>query len=50
MIIPESLFQEQAPMKNKIKKVYNPKTIKQIAQENIKMNDKELDKKMMNPY
>ena len=38
----------------KIKKVYNPKTLEQIARENIKMNEKELDKdlakKMINPY
>ena len=55
MIIPEWLFKEgKAPIKNKIKKVYNPKTLKQIARENIKLNDKELDKeiaeKMINPY
>ena len=55
MIIPEWLFkQEQTPNKNKVKKVYNPKTLKQIARENIKMNDKKLDKelakKMFNPY
>ena len=40
MIIPE----EQTPFKNKTKKVYNPKTLKQIAIENFKMNDKELDR------
>ena len=54
MIIPERLFKEaQAPIKNKIKNIYNPKTLKQITRENIKMNDKELDKelakKMINP-
>ena len=54
MIIPARLLKEaQAPIKNKIKKIYNPKTLKQIARENIKMNDKELDKelaeKMINP-
>ena len=44
MIIPEWLFkEEQAPIKNKIKKVYNPKTLKH-SRENIKMNDKEVDK------
>ena len=44
MIIPEWFFKEdQAPIKNKIKKVYNPKTLKQIARENTKMNDKKLD-------
>ena len=55
MIILEGLFkEEQAPIKNKIKKIYNPKTLKQIARENIKINDKELEKelakKMINPY
>ena len=54
MIIPEWLFkEEQAPIKNKINKVYNPKTLKLIARENIKKNGKELDKelaeKMSNP-
>ena len=45
MTISEGLFKEEhTPNKNKIKKVYNPKTLKQIARENIKMNDKELDK------
>ena len=55
MIIPDGLFKEEhAPIKNKLKKVYNPKTLKQIARKNIKTNDKELDeelaKKMINPY
>ena len=55
LIIPEWLFkQEQTPIKKKIQKVYNPKTLKQIARKNIKMNDRELDKeiakKMINPY
>ena len=54
-IIPERLFrEEQSPIENKLKKVYNPKTLKQIAREKVKMNDKELDKdlseKMINPY
>ena len=55
MIIPEWLFEEeQAPIKNEVKKLYNLKTLKQIARKNIKMTDKELDKelaeKMNNPY
>ena len=55
MIIPEWLFkEEQTPLKSKVKKIYNPKTKKQIAREIIKMNDKELDKelakRMINPY
>ena len=55
MIIPDWLFKEEhAPIKKKIQKVYNPKTLQQLARQNIKMNDKELDKeiakKMINPY
>ena len=47
MILPEWLFkEEQAPIKSKIEKVYKPKTLKQIARENIKKNDKELDRKI----
>ena len=55
IIIPEWLFKEEkAPIENKIKKVYNPKTLKQMDWENIKMIDKELDreiaKNMIHPY
>ena len=32
----------QAPIKNKIIKIYNHKTLKQIAREIIKVNDKKL--------
>ena len=54
MVIPEWLFKEErSPIKKKIQNVYNPRTLKQIARENIKMNDKELDKElakmMINP-
>ena len=50
MIIPEWLFkQEKAPIKKKIQKVYNPKTLKQLAREKIKLDDKELAKIMINP-
>ena len=54
MIIPEWLYKEErTSIKKKIQKVYNPETLKQIARQNIKMNDKELDKeiakKMINP-
>ena len=46
--------EERTPIKKQIKKVYNPKTLKQIARQNIKMKHKELDKKlakkMINPY
>ena len=52
MIIPEWLFQE--PVEIKIKKTYNPKSSKQLARNNIKLDDKklskELAKKMINPY
>ena len=51
MIIPEWLFkQEQTPIKKKIQKVYNPKTLKQLAREKIKLDYKELAKIMINPY
>ena len=55
MITPEWLIkEEQAPIRKKSFEVYNPKTINKIARENIKTNDKELEKelakKMINPY
>ena len=51
MIIPEWFFKEEkSPIKKKIQKVYNPKTLKQLAREKIKLNDKELAKIMINPY
>ena len=51
MIIPEILFkQEQTPIKKKIQKVYNPKTLKQLAREKFKLDDKELAKMMINSY
>ena len=55
MIIPEWSFKEkQAPFKNKIEKVYDPKTLKGIAREKPKLNDKDLDKelakKLTNPF
>ena len=52
MIIPEGLFQE--PVENKINKIYNPESLKQLARDNIRLDDrqlnKELAKKMINPY
>ena len=51
MIIPKWLFQE--PVENKIKKIYSPKSLKQLARNNIKLDDKQLNKelagKMINP-
>ena len=50
-IIPEWFFKEEkSPIKKTIQKVYNPKTLKQIAREKIKLDDKELAKIMINPY
>ena len=52
MIIPEWLFQE--PSENNTKKIYNPNSLKQLARDNIKLDDKQLNKKlakkMPNPY
>ena len=51
MIIPEWFFKEEkSPVKKKIQKVYNPKTLKQLAREKIKLDDKQLAKIMINPY
>ena len=51
MIIPEWLFQE--PVENKINKIYNPKPLRQLARDNIRLDDKQLNKKlakkMINP-
>ena len=42
MNIPEGLFkQKQTPIKRKIQKVYNPKTLKLLAREKIIVDDKE---------
>ena len=43
MIIPEWLFQE--PVENKINNIYNPKSLKQIARDNIRLDDEQLNKK-----
>ena len=51
MIIPEWFFKEEkTPIKKKIEKVYNPKTLKQLAREKIKLDDKEFAKMMISPY
>ena len=51
MIIPDWFFKEEkSPIKKKIQKVYNPKTLKQLAGAKIKLDDKELAKLMINPY
>ena len=51
MIIPQRLFQE--PVENKINKIYNPKSLKQLAGNKNKLDDKQLNKelarKMINP-
>ena len=53
MIIPKWLFQE--PVENKIKKkINNPKPLRELARDNIRLDDKQLNKelakKMINPY
>ena len=54
MIIPEWLFQE--PIENKINKIYNPRTLKQLARDNIRLDDRQLNGElarrliMINPY
>ena len=52
MIILEWFFQE--PVENKINKIYNPRSSKEIARDNINLDDKQLNKelarKMINPY
>ena len=51
MIIPDWFFKEEKlPVKKKIQKVYNPKTLIQLAREQIKLDDKEFAKIMINPY
>ena len=52
MTIPEWLFQE--PLENRINKIHNPRSLKQIARDNIRLDDKQLNKeiakKMLIPY
>ena len=51
MIIPEWFFKEEkTPVKKKIQKVYNPKTLKQLAREKIKLDNKQLANIMINPH
>ena len=42
MIIPEWLFKE--PIENKIEKIYNPISLKQLARNKINLVDKQLNK------
>ena len=44
MIIPEWLFQE--PVVNRINKIYIPKSLKQLARDNNKLDDKQLNKEL----
>ena len=44
MIKPEWLFQE--PVENKINKIYNSKSSKQLARNNINLDDKQLNKEL----
>ena len=44
MIIPEWLSQE--PVENKVKKIYNPKSIKHLARDNNRLDDKQSNKEL----
>ena len=44
MIIPEWLFLE--PTETKINKIYNPKSLKQTARDNIRLDDKQSNKEL----
>ena len=52
MFRPEWVFKESIEIK--MKKIYNPKSLKQLARDNFKLDDKQLNKdlakKMINPY
>ena len=52
MNIPEWLFKE--PVENKVNKIHNPRSLKQIARDCIRLADKQLNeelaKKMLNTY
>ena len=52
MNIPGGLFSE--PIENEINKIYNPKSLKQIARDNIRLDDRQLNgeiaRRMLNPY
>ena len=52
MIIPEWLFQE--PVENKINKIHNPRSLKQIARDNIRLDDRQINgeiaRRMLSPY
>ena len=51
MILPEWFFKEgKTPIKEKIQKDCNPKTLNQSPREKIKLDDKELAKMINNPY
>ena len=45
MIITEWLFKE--PIENKIKKIYNSEPLRQLARDNIRLDDKQLDKQLV---
>ena len=48
MIMPQWLFKEErSPIKKNIQKVCTPKTLKQLAREKSKSNDKDLAKMMI---
>ena len=52
IIIPEGVFEDS--IENNPERIYNPRPLREMARENIKIDDKqlskELAKKMINPY
>ena len=52
MIIPDWLCQE--PIENKIGKIYNPKSLRQLARDNMRLDDRQLNdelaRRMISPY
>ena len=52
MIKPEWLFQE--PVENKINKIYNPRSLRKLARDNIRLDDIQINgdlcKRMLDPY
>ena len=43
------LKKSKSPSKKKLQKVYNPRTLKQLAREKIKLDGREIAKMMISP-
>ena len=52
IVIPEWLFSE--PVESKIRKIYDPKPLRQLERDNIRLDDRQLNgelaRRMINPY